>query len=220
MKNRLILTSYNHPLASKFKTKEFKSVEVDPVAIWELDGTDFDEADIVYDFTCFDRDTKSDLLDKISQFYDGEIITDLTVNWGEYFIENFPQITGAFAGAFYSPKNTIELYTKDLEAYEEATDFFKSIGMDVETTNEAGICFTYPRVISMIINEAFFSLEEKMASVEDIDTAMKFGVNYPLGPFEWAEKIGHDKIIQVLDELYQVTGDPRYRASRKLRIRM
>ncbi|EQC52484.1 hypothetical protein [Bacteriovorax sp. DB6_IX] len=58
MRNRLILTSYNHPLASKFKSKDFKSLEVDPVAIWELDASDFEEADIVYDFTCFDRESK------------------------------------------------------------------------------------------------------------------------------------------------------------------
>jgi len=219
MKNRIILTSYNHPLTSKFKSKGIKAIEVDPVAIWELDATDFDDADIVYDFTCFDRDTKTDLFEKITQFYEGPLMTDLTVNWGEYFLENYPQIAGAFAAAFYSPTNTVEIYTKDLEDFEEATDFFKSIGMGVESTNNIGICFNYPRVVSMIINEAFFSLEDKMASKNDIDTAMKYGVNYPLGPFEWADKIGHEKVIHVLDELYQVTGDPRYRASRMLRIK-
>ena len=220
MKTRLILTSSNHPLEKKFKTKEFKSIEVDPVAIWELDGSDFEDVDIVYDFTCFDRATKLDLLEKISHLHEGEIMTDLTTNWGDYFIEHYPQITAAFAAAFYSPKNTIEVYSKDVEAYEEVTDFFKSIGMEIENTNSVGICFTYPRVISMIINEAYFSSEEKMATNEDIDTAMKFGVNYPLGPFEWAQKIGHDKVILVLDELYQVTGDPRYRVSRSLRMQM
>ncbi|EQC52491.1 3-hydroxyacyl-CoA dehydrogenase family protein [Bacteriovorax sp. DB6_IX] len=144
----------------------------------------------------------------------------MTINWGEYLLEHYPQISGAFAGAFFSPNKTIEIYTKDLEVYEEATDFFKLIGFELESVNNVGICFNYPRIISMIINEAYFSLEDKMATVEDIDTAMKYGVNYPLGPFEWAQQIGHDKIVQVLDELHQVTGDPRYRASRKLRIHL
>src|SRR5215218_3634380 len=49
--------------------------------------------------------------------------------------------------------------------------------------------FITARVISMIINEAYISLEEGVSSKEDINTAMKLGTNYPFGPFEWIEKI-------------------------------
>jgi 3-hydroxybutyryl-CoA dehydrogenase len=58
-----------------------------------------------------------------------------------------------------------------------------------------------PRVISMIINEAFISLEEGVSSKQEIDTAMKLGTNYPYGPFEWAEKIGVTKITSLLKGL-------------------
>ncbi len=57
------------------------------------------------------------------------------------------------------------------------------------------------RVISMIINEAFFCLEAKISSVEEIDKAMKLGTNYPNGPFEWAEKIGLKNIYLLLQKL-------------------
>jgi 3-hydroxybutyryl-CoA dehydrogenase len=60
------------------------------------------------------------------------------------------------------------------------------------------IGFITPRVICMIINEAFISLEENISSKEDINTAMKLGTNYPYGPFEWAEKIGVEKITSLL----------------------
>lgn len=61
--------------------------------------------------------------------------------------------------------------------------------------------FISARVISMIINEAWFALDEKVSSKEEIDTAMKLGTNYPYGPFEWGEKIGLEKIYSLLTEL-------------------
>jgi len=57
------------------------------------------------------------------------------------------------------------------------------------------------RVVSMIINEAFFALGEKVSTKEEIDTAMKLGTNYPYGPFEWAERIGIENIFHLLEKL-------------------
>jgi 3-hydroxybutyryl-CoA dehydrogenase len=69
--------------------------------------------------------------------------------------------------------------------------------------------FISPRVVSMIINEAFIAVEENVSSRAEIDTAMKLGTNYPFGPFEWAEKIGLQRVYELLvllagsDERYQ-----------------
>ena len=49
------------------------------------------------------------------------------------------------------------------------------------------------RVIAMIINEAYFALQEEISTKADMDIAMKLGTNYPFGPFEWAENIGLKK---------------------------
>lgn len=57
------------------------------------------------------------------------------------------------------------------------------------------------RVISMIINEAYFALGEKVSTQQNIDLAMKLGTNYPYGPFEWAEKIGIKNIYRLLEKL-------------------
>ena len=57
------------------------------------------------------------------------------------------------------------------------------------------------RVISMIVNEAFFAFGEKISSIEEIDEAMKLATNYPSGPFEWAEKIGVENIYGLLEKL-------------------
>jgi 3-hydroxybutyryl-CoA dehydrogenase len=68
-----------------------------------------------------------------------------------------------------------------------------------------------PRVIGMIINEAYYTLYEGTATREDIDLAMKLGTNYPYGPFEWAERIGLKNLVALLDAVHQNTGDDRYR---------
>jgi len=61
--------------------------------------------------------------------------------------------------------------------------------------------FISPRIVSMIINEAYFTLEENVSTKEEIDIAMKLGTNYPFGPFEWSKKIGLKKIAGLLKEL-------------------
>jgi len=57
------------------------------------------------------------------------------------------------------------------------------------------------RILAMIINEAFFTLEENVSSREEIDIAMRLGTNYPFGPFEWSEKIGLGNIYDLLNKL-------------------
>ena len=66
--------------------------------------------------------------------------------------------------------------------------------------------FITPRVISMIINEAFFTLDEKVSTKEEIDTAMKLGTNYPYGPFEWGEIIGLKNVYGLLTMLTQLNS--------------
>ena len=61
--------------------------------------------------------------------------------------------------------------------------------------------FVTPRVVSMMINEAYMALQDGVSTMEEIDIAMKLGTNYPYGPFEWAEKIGREKITALLEKL-------------------
>ncbi len=61
--------------------------------------------------------------------------------------------------------------------------------------------FVSPRIVAMVINEAFFTLEAGTATKEEIDIAMKLGTGYPFGPFEWSEKIGLENIRELLNVL-------------------
>ena len=68
-----------------------------------------------------------------------------------------------------------------------------------------------PRVICMIINEAFYTLQEGTASREDIDLGMKLGTGYPYGPFEWSERIGLNHVYELLEAMWEDTHDERYK---------
>src|SRR5262245_35598400 len=93
---------------------------------------------------------------------------------------------------------------------QRAEQFFKSIGKETVRVKDApGL--TFPRILSLISNEAARSLEEGVATAEEIDVAMRLGVNYPHGPLRWADQIGLDEVLAVLEGLQRDTGDDSYR---------
>jgi 3-hydroxybutyryl-CoA dehydrogenase len=74
------------------------------------------------------------------------------------------------------------------------------------------------RTVAMLANEGFEAVMQGVGSEESIDLAMRYGANYPKGPVAWAREIGSARILAVLDALLEATGDPRYRASFRLRL--
>ena len=99
---------------------------------------------------------------------------------------------------------------------EQAEQLFKNLGKDaVRVKDTPGL--TFPRILSLIVNEAARSLEEGVASAEEIDIAMRLGVNYPQGPLRWADQIGLDEVLAVLEGLQRETGDDRYRPATLLK---
>ncbi len=100
------------------------------------------------------------------------------------------------------------------EAKNKAEKIFSNFGKKIEWVPDiAG--FVTARIVSSIINEAYFALDEKVSSKEEIDTAMKLGTNYPYGPFEWSKKIGLKNIHDLLLSLSQT--NPRYEPSALLK---
>lgn len=77
--------------------------------------------------------------------------------------------------------------------------------------------FVVNRILIPMINEAAFILQEGIASVEDIDTAMKLGANHPMGPLALGDLVGLDIVQAIMDVLYKETGDSKYRCCTLIR---
>lgn len=104
----------------------------------------------------------------------------------------------------------------DRDYINQAATIFSLINQEVELVeDEVGLVF--PRILSMIINEAAYALTEQTAEAQSIDIAMKKGTNYPKGPLEWAAEIGLDDIYAVLSGLYRELGEERYRPAPLIR---
>lgn len=76
------------------------------------------------------------------------------------------------------------------------------------------------RVLAMLVNEAVDAVHWRIASPDDIETAMTKGVNYPRGLLSWGDDIGPARVLDQLDRLYAEYGEDRYRASVLLRRRV
>jgi 3-hydroxybutyryl-CoA dehydrogenase len=80
---------------------------------------------------------------------------------------------------------------------DEAAAIFLAMEKQITAVaDEPGLVAARP--IAMIINEAYFALEQEVGTKTAIDTAMKLGTNYPFGPFEWADSIGLSTIYDLL----------------------
>lgn len=77
--------------------------------------------------------------------------------------------------------------------------------------------FVTTRAIVPLLNEAMYILMEGVATAEGIDTAMRLGYNFPMGPLEMADAMGLDEVLAWMESLWKTLGEPRYRACPVLR---
>jgi 3-hydroxybutyryl-CoA dehydrogenase len=126
-----------------------------------------------------------------------------------------------FAGMhFFNPVHLMRLVelVKGLETSSATLEVLKSVaeqfGKQVVTVVESP-GFVTSRINAVIGNEAFKMLESGVATARDIDTALKLGLNHPMGPFEMVDLVGLDVRLSILNHLHQTLGDT-YRPSNLL----
>ena len=88
--------------------------------------------------------------------------------------------------------------------------FGQSLGKQIVHANDAP-GFIVNRVLMPLINEAVFALGEGVATMQDIDTGCRLGLNHPMGPITLADFIGLDTCLEIIKVLYTSTGDPKFR---------
>jgi 3-hydroxybutyryl-CoA dehydrogenase len=113
---------------------------------------------------------------------------------------------------FFNPVHKMKLIeiikaTKtDDESLQAAITVGRRMGKETVVINEAP-GFITSRINAMIGNEAFYMLEAGIASAEDIDKALKLGLNHPMGPFEMVDLVGLDTRLSILRYLHQTLGE-------------
>lgn len=121
----------------------------------------------------------------------------------------------------YQPAHPYPAVVLPRKSFELPDDVYKAVRLLCQTgTDESGSIteqYVFARTLAAIINEAGLALDGDVATAEDIDTAMRLGVNYPRGPIEWAERIGRRTCRHLLDTLNRHAGDDRFAAADWLR---
>jgi 3-hydroxybutyryl-CoA dehydrogenase len=99
---------------------------------------------------------------------------------------------------------------------EKALAFTRAMGFAPEAVGDSpGLVFG--RALACVINEAASALQEGVARAEEIDAAMRLGLNYPRGPFEWADRLGIEFVVEILSGLHEHYREERYRPHPLLR---
>jgi 3-hydroxybutyryl-CoA dehydrogenase len=119
---------------------------------------------------------------------------------------------------FFNPVPVMDLIeiirglTTSDETYETARELAQQLRKEpVEVGDFPG--FAVNRLLVPMINEAAYCVMEGVAGPEEMDTAMKQGAGFPMGPLELADMVGLDTCLHIMDVLHEGLGDPKYRPS-------
>ncbi|MDH5581209.1 MAG: 3-hydroxyacyl-CoA dehydrogenase family protein [Bdellovibrionales bacterium] len=205
MNKKIVIYTQNHPLANHINL-----LQENGYTVIRLDSPKLNDQlkihQTVFDLCCLKTSDKKTLLKALNHH---KVYSDLSVNNVKSLLDQFPQITGAFSLSIYGNTSSRECFINE-DDQKEFEDFLTFFQLSPFYHEQVPNYFILGRTIAPIINEAYFAIEEDLASKEDIDKAMKYGVNYPLGPFEWVNLFGTDKLSILLNELYSDTKLDRY----------
>ena len=123
---------------------------------------------------------------------------------------------------FFNPVSAMKLVEiiKPITVSEETADtcvkFIESLGKTVVALPDTPGFIVNRLAVGFMLN-AITLLENGIAKKEDIDTAIKLGLNHPMGPLELADLIGNDIVLDMADGIYETLKEPRYIAPNLLR---
>lgn len=171
----------------------------------------FDEQDVVIDFLIEDYPDNIDAYKDIEELIVFLNVPKISLTELHYYS---PEIActligfNGLPGFFENEKWEVSL--KNEKNRSVCEKIFSDLKQDFYIVQDR-VGMVSPRVICMIINEAFYTVQEGTATRKDIDLGMKLGTNYPYGPFEWLEKIGIHHVYELLESLYEDTHEERYK---------
>lgn len=191
---------------------------------WTTDINDIGDCDLVIEAVDEDLELKKAIFKKIDAIaHPNTILVSNTSTLSLTKIAEVTKRTDKIVGMhFLNPVPKVPLvelvkaFDTSEATLERVKDFAKKIGKTaVEVYEYPG--FVTTRAIVPLLNEAMYILMEGVATAEGIDTAMKLGYNFPMGPLEMADAMGLDEVLAWMETLWKTLGEPRYRACPILR---
>jgi 3-hydroxybutyryl-CoA dehydrogenase len=176
--------------------------------------------DLVIEAIVENKEIKKKLYEKIDKLCKNSTIfasntSSIPITELSSFTERPEQVIGMH---FFNPPQLMSLVeiilgekTSD-ETREKITILAENIGKKPITVIDSP-AFVTSRLIMIMINEAIQCLYEKIATKKDIDTAMKLGMNHPLGPLELADLVGLDVVLAIMNTMYKGFKDEKYKPS-------
>lgn len=224
MTDEILLKSMNklnkslEKLVDKEKMTEEVKGQIVAKFITTTDMADLKDCDIVIEAIVESVNIKKSVFKELDGICDAKTI--FATNTSSISITEIASATkraDKFIGMHYFNPATVMKLVEVIRGYETSDETFnavfelsKTLGKDPIEVNE-GPGFVVNRLLIPMINEAIFTLSEGIASVEDIDKAMKLGANHPMGPLALSDLIGNDTILHIMDVMVAETGDDKYR---------
>lgn len=183
----------------------------------EITKEAFFEADVVFDFFIAEE---PEALEFYEQRPDLTIFTNMAKScFGniEIYQEQTQNTVFGFNGLpTFINRNILECTLQDEIEKEKLNLICGKLETEYEIVEDR-VGMVTPRIICMIINEAYYTVQEGTTEREDIDLGMKLGTNYPHGPFEWCAKIGIENVYELLEAVYDDTKEERYKICPRLK---
>ncbi len=212
-----IIKSFDKQVKKEKITEEEKNDCIKRITV----TTDMDlakDADLVVEASKEDMEMKKDIFSQLDKICKPETI--FATNTSSLSITTIASSTNrpdkVIGMHFFNPAPVMKLIEviKGIATSEETKntviEISKKLGKEpVEVEEAPG--FVVNRMLIPMINEAIGIYAEGIATVEDIDLAMKLGANHPIGPLALADLIGNDVCLAIMDVLHSEFGDSKYR---------
>ncbi len=207
-------------LTKQVEKGKLKPEEVDPIIENITYANKFDgyPVELVIEAVIEKIEIKQEIFKKLDSSYTKEVI--LATNTSSLLITEIAAVTSypeRVAGMhFFNPVPVMKLIEvikgmrTDQSIIEKLVEISKFLDKVPVVVNDSP-GFATSRFLMVMINEAICGLWENVASTEGIDTAMKLGMNHPMGPLELADLIGLDVCLDIMEFLYDSFKDPKYR---------
>jgi 3-hydroxybutyryl-CoA dehydrogenase len=209
------------PYLWEMMPQEFKKKQKDDITSrisFEGDLESLSEVDYVIEAAVENTAVKMDVFASLDKICQPHVI--LTTNTSSVRLGRLAQATGrpdkVLGMHFMYPAERMKLLeiiktpaTSD-ESYQTVKDLAIKMGKTPITVTDSP-CFVTSRLIQTLINEAIFCLYQGVSTKDEIDTAMRLGMNHPMGPLELADFIGLDVVLAMQQALFNGFQDPKYR---------